>query len=81
MNHWWAYARARSTVRRALASAVVVGPILVVINHADAIVHGDVTGSRMLKMLLTFAVPYAVSTYSSVQAELEHRHSPPSHLG
>jgi hypothetical protein len=50
-----------------------VGPILVAINHADAIVHGDLSGGRIFKMLLTFVVPYAVSTLSTVQTELGHR--------
>lgn len=92
MSEWWTYAVARSTVRRALGSALVVGPILIAINHADALVHGEVSGGRILKMLLTFAVPYAVSTFSTVQAELGHRggdenalpapgHSPPSRVG
>jgi hypothetical protein len=73
MSEWWVNAVARSTVRRALASAVLVGPILIAINHGDALVDGNVTRSRVLKMLLTFAVPYAVSTVSSVQAALERR--------
>jgi len=72
MRAWWASAVSRSTVRRALASALFVGPILVAINHADAIVRGDVSAGRILKMLLTFIVPYAVSTFSTVQAKLGH---------
>lgn len=55
-------------VRRAVASALVVGPLLIAINHGDAIVKGDVTGSRLLRIALTVLVPYAVSTFSSVQA-------------
>jgi hypothetical protein len=30
--------------------------------------HGDVSGSRLLRIALTVLVPYAVSTFSSVQA-------------
>ena len=73
MSEWWANAAARSTVRRALASAFVVGPLLIAINHGDAIAGGEVTRGRMLRMLLTFAVPYGVSTFSSVQAALGYR--------
>jgi hypothetical protein len=58
----------RSVVRRALAYAVVVGGILIAINHGDAILAGDVSGARLLKMGLTAMVPYAVSTLSSVSA-------------
>ena len=56
-------------VRRALAFAVVVGAVLVGINHGDAILAGDVDATRLFKMGLTVAVPYVVSTWSSVLAE------------
>jgi hypothetical protein len=55
-------------VRRALAFAVVVGSVLIVINHGDAILSGDVAPGRWLKMGLTVLVPYVVSTLSSVMA-------------
>lgn len=55
-------------VRRALGYAVVVGAVLVSINHGDAILQGDVDSGRLWKMGLTVLVPYAVSTLSSVQA-------------
>jgi hypothetical protein len=55
-------------VRRALAFAVVVGSVLIVINHGDAILSGDVGPGRWLKMGLTVLVPYVVSTLSSVMA-------------
>ncbi len=61
-------------VRRALLYGVVVGAILIAINHGDALLRGDIDGVRVLKMLLTPLVPYAVSTLSSVGAirSLEH---------
>ena len=55
-------------VRRALLFAVVVGSILIAINHGDALLAGDVDGRRLLKMGLTVIVPYTVSTLSSVGA-------------
>jgi len=42
--------------------------VLIAINHGPAILRGDVTVPRVLQMLLTVFVPYAVSTYSSVGA-------------
>ncbi len=48
--------------------AIIVGMILITINHGDAILRGDITGVRVLKMALTVMVPYAVSTMSSVGA-------------
>ena len=61
-------ARSPGVVRRALGYAVVVGAILISINHGDAMLRGDVDGVRLLKMGLTVLVPYLVSTLSSVQA-------------
>lgn len=55
-------------VRRALGYGVVVGAVLIAINHGDAILRGDLDSVRMLKMGLTVFVPYTVSTLSSVQA-------------
>ena len=55
-------------VRRALGYAVVVGSVLIAINHGDAVLAGDVDGRRLLKMSLTVVVPYLVSTFSSVGA-------------
>jgi hypothetical protein len=45
-----------------------VGPILIAINHADALARGEIDCLRAVKMGLTVLVPYAVSTLSSVQA-------------
>lgn len=57
-----------AVVRRALKYMVIVGTILITINHGGAIVRGDVARGRMLQMLLTCLVPYCVSTASSVEA-------------
>jgi len=57
-----------SVVRRALAFAVIVGDVLIAINHGDALLAGDVSPGRWLKMGLTVTVPYLVSTISSVMA-------------
>jgi len=55
-------------VRRALLFALVVGTLLIAINHGDALLAGDLGPRRLLKMGLTVLVPYAVSTLSSVSA-------------
>ncbi len=69
-----------SVVRRALKYALVVGSILIVINHGSAIVRHQVTGERILQMCLTVLVPYTVSTLSSVGAikEMMRRAPAPS---
>ena len=65
---WFALATNRSVVRRAAVVALIVGSILVIINHGDAIIRGDWSAGRLLRIVLTVSVPYCVSTYSSVSA-------------
>lgn len=65
-----------SVVKRALKYAVVVGCILIAINHSDAILKGEVTPGRWLRMALTVVVPYVVSTLSSVGAMRERQSFP-----
>jgi hypothetical protein len=61
-------ATARPVCSRALKVAVVVGPLLIAINHGDALINGELSPLRLLKMGLTMMVPYCVSTFSSVDA-------------
>ena len=58
----------RETVIRALKVAMVVGPILIIINHFDAILSLELHQHLYFKIALTFLVPYCVSAYSSAQA-------------
>ncbi len=58
-------------VLRALKTALLVGVLLIAINHGDALLAGEVSTGRFFKMLLTFAVPYGVSTYASVAALMD----------
>lgn len=65
---WWQLVRSRPVVRRALGYAVVVGSVLVSINHGDALLRGELDSARLLRIGLTVMVPYVVSTLSSVAA-------------
>ena len=65
---FWAIAKRRDVVVRALKTAVLVGVVLIAINHGDALLSGDVDSARLAKILLTLLVPYCVSTWSSVGA-------------
>lgn len=58
----------RQTVLRAIRVSLVVGPILGFINHFDILLGGDVTPVRLVKISLTFLVPFSVSAYSTVSA-------------
>ena len=76
MREWLQIAEEPAVVRRSLKYAVVVGAILITINHGSALLHGSLTGARLLQMGLTVMVPYLVSTASSVGAIREaHRRS------
>jgi hypothetical protein len=61
----------RETVIRALAIAGVVGPILTLINQYDVLLRLDFSPRFWMKVLLTFLVPYCVSSFSSTRAYLE----------
>ena len=68
---WLRLAAHPATVRRALITALIVGTVLVAINHGQAIVAGTLTRARWLQMCLTVLVPYVVSTVSSVATRRE----------
>jgi hypothetical protein len=65
---WLQIALSPPVVRRGLKYAVLVGGLLIAINHGDAILRQDVDSGRLAKMALTVLVPYLVSTSSSVSA-------------
>ena len=52
---------------RALRVAAVVGIVIFAINQLDVVLRGELTLVVAAKILLTFAVPYTVSTYSALQ--------------
>ena len=68
MSEWIRLAFSPSIVKRGLKFALVVGAILIAINHGDAILAGKVGAGRLLRMGLTVLVPYLVSTISCVAA-------------
>ena len=59
----------RDVVKRSLIVAVVVGTILNLINQGDAL--ADFSRFDLVKCLLTYMVPYFVSTYGAVTALLD----------
>jgi hypothetical protein len=68
MTEWLKLCRSKSVARRALSTALIVGIVLTAINYGDAILRGAITRAQCIRMMLTFCVPYFVSTYSSVRA-------------
>jgi len=65
---WLAIAFQESVYRRALRVMLVVGTLLALINHGEALLMGEITVKGWVQIGLTFLVPYCVSTYASVQA-------------
>lgn len=71
---WTRLVFAPDVVWRGVRYAVVVGAILIAINHGDALIRGDVDRTRLWKIGLTILVPYCVSALSSVGAIRRMRH-------
>jgi len=70
MNDWLSIALRRDVLARGVRVGAIVGTILVLINQGDAILDQGVAVALNWKTLLTFLVPYCVSTYAGVSAIL-----------
>jgi hypothetical protein len=73
IRQWLHIASRKPIVMRGLKYGIVVGSILIIINHGNAIAAGTVDSTRVIQMMLTVLVPYCVSTASSVGAIIDHR--------
>ena len=71
MKRWFELAISPTIVGRSLRVALVVGTLLTIINQGDVLLAGAISGEVVAKILLTYCVPYAVSTYAGVGALLE----------
>ena len=66
MKTWLFLALQKQIVVRSLKISVVVGTILVLINHVDVLINGQLGGLIFIKIMLTYLVPYSVATYAAV---------------
>jgi hypothetical protein len=57
---------------RAIKVALVIGTILMVINQGDIMLSGHLTALVAAKILLTYTVPFSVSSYSALAANRLH---------
>ena len=73
MRAWIELCFTKSIIKRASTTALIVGTILVAINHGDAILHGQINPDRLFKIALTVFVPYVVSTVSSASTIMSIR--------
>jgi hypothetical protein len=72
METWWQLALRKEVIKRSLKTSLIVGTILAFINHGDAIWALSVPSDRAIKMVLTYVVPYLVSTSASIGAIRHH---------
>lgn len=52
----------------AIRVAIIVGTVLALINHGDKILNMAIAIEDCFKIVLTYLVPYCVSTWSAVSA-------------
>ena len=71
MNEWLKLALSPPVRSRAGKVALLVGCILAAINYSDRVMVGTLEARDLLKIAMTFLVPYCVSTYSAVSAMQE----------
>ena len=67
---WLALAKSPIVVRRALGYALVVGPLLIVINRGTCMINCQYSFACLWQSVLSLCVPFTVSTFSSVQSVL-----------
>ena len=65
---FWELATQPEVYKRASRLALIVGPVIGLINHGDKILNATMEFVDWSKFGLTFIVPYCVSTWSSVMA-------------
>lgn len=68
---FWQAAKHPKTLRRALKVAAIVGTLLIIINQGDILLSGSWERFNLLKAMLTYCVPFCVSTYSSAAHAVE----------
>ena len=67
-NSFITLAFSKSVMMRSFKVALLVGTLLALINHGENILSMNLSFHDCLKILLTYLVPYSVSTWSAVQA-------------
>lgn len=71
MHLIWHYATSNGVPQRSLAVALIVGSILNIINQGDGLL--GLVPVNWDKLLLTYTVPYCVSTYGAISVCLARR--------
>ncbi len=69
---WWTIAFRPEVIKRSAQTSLIVGTLLAFINHGDALLALNMPLERIVKMILTYLVPYVVSTSASIGAIQHH---------
>ncbi|GAC1480214.1 MAG: hypothetical protein NVS2B12_35270 [Ktedonobacteraceae bacterium] len=64
-----AYCLERDTLQRSIKTALVVGTILGLINHGQALFTGTFTPDQLIPTIVTYLVPFSVAMYGQVQGK------------
>ncbi len=67
----WNLIFSKQVVKTAIKLSLIVGTILGFINHGPDIIGHTLTHSQKIQIMVTYLVPYSVSTYSSVKSILQ----------
>ena len=68
MTEWIELALRKDVLFRGIKVAAIIGTLLSAINYGDVIVAGEFLPVMYWKILLTYCVPFCVSTYAGVEA-------------
>jgi len=67
ISEYLSIAFSREICTTSLKVSLIVGTLLVLINHGAAVFDSSVTTENVWQIALTYLVPFCVSTYSSVK--------------
>ncbi len=56
----------------ALQTAFIVGSLILIVNHGEALLKGQMTHQRWLAAALSYITPYAVSIYNQSKCQLKY---------
>ena len=65
---WFAIATQPGIVKRSVRVALVVGTVLTLINQGGRLLALDIDAPTLARIVLTYIVPYCVSTWAAVGA-------------
>lgn len=77
-NSFWKHCGNPVILRTSLKTALLVGTVLGLINHFEALLAWEFTSVQVAKILVTYLVPFSVATYAAAThaRHLEEKNTP-----